>query len=80
MKNWMWLALGGAVLYYLWRRGSIPGLQSPQEEVYGAPVQMPTQPPAGDDQYHDPGVELVEQLYGYSMAPRADQVRQQGTH
>lgn len=85
MKDWMWLALiGGAALWYFTRNknGQTPQAQEPEGGPPQDYIEMPRTPPAGDEQMRDVGSEVVTQLYGYSVAPRADQVHkvQRGTH
>lgn len=94
MKPWMWLALAGGVALYLYVTKRIDfekhpifpsgGEPEPRIPPSGEPpadyVDMIRRPIAGDEEFVDVGEELVKQLYGYSVAPRADQVRWNGGH
>ena len=95
MKTWMWLALAGGVAYWLYTSGKLQQMlpqgtpepytppQGPQHDYYGqefVPLPDSSQPVPGDDQFRDVGADLVTQLYGYSVAPRADQVHYRGSH
>ena len=92
MKPWMWLALAGGVIWWLAKSGKLQTLTPQGEpEKYTPPIPYNGRPPdfidlpqrgplAGDEEFVDVGEQLVKQLYGYSVAPRADQVRYNGSH